>query len=182
MKRLRLVPVLAMLVSASLADTLSVRLTDVAYISGLLRGQTRGRALLSIPLPPAVQEARIDFAKLQFPSILIPDTNYLFTIEAYPVTTAWQRSSVTWTYPWRRPGGDYDSLRLARFATATTDSHPIVLDITRAVKHWQTGGDNFGLILKRPDYEGGGFTIEGGMLRQALNSARVKFYFTRIQR
>jgi hypothetical protein len=164
------------------ADTLSIGISERAYIAGPIRGQTRGRVLLAFPLPAEVQQSRIDFVKLQFPSILIPDSNFALVVEAYPVTTVWERSTVVWNYPWRTPGGDFDSVRLARFSTATTDSHPIVLDITKAARQWQSGRSNCGLILKRPDHEGGGFSIEGLPLRQVLSSARVKFYFTRIQR
>lgn len=119
--------------------------------------------------------------KLEFASVLLPDTDYTYTLEAYPITTDWQRSRVSWTEPWRNPGGDFDSVRTSRFTTATTDSHPVVLGITGAVKHWQQRGSNFGFILKRPDYEGGGFGVEGLPLRQAVGAARVKFCFTRTQ-
>jgi len=168
-----------LLVSVAAADTLSVRPGDVAYIAGPLRGQTRGRLLINVTLPEILQQARIDFAKLEFPAVTIPDTTFAFTLEVYAVTTAWQRATVRWDYPWRRLGGDFDSVRLARFTTTTSDRHPVVLDLTQTVKRWQSGGSNFGLIFKRPDYEGGGFGIEGGLLRQVLNSARVKFYFVR---
>ncbi|MCX6841345.1 MAG: hypothetical protein NTX53_03545 [candidate division WOR-3 bacterium] len=39
----------------------------------------------------------------------------------------------------------------------------------------------YGLFLKRPDDEGGGFREEGDRLREALSKARVKFYFTHVQ-
>jgi hypothetical protein len=168
-----------LLVSAASADTLSVGLRDVAYIAGPLRGETRGRLLFNVTLPDTVRQARIDFAKLTFPAALIRDTSFAFTLEAYVVATAWQGATVRWDFPWRSPGGDFDSARISRFATASADSHPIVLNVSRAVEQWQSGRGNFGLLLKRPDYEGGGFGIEGLPLRELLGLARVKFYFVR---
>ena len=45
----------------------------------------------------------------------------------------------------------------------------------------QQGKGSYGLFLKRPDDEGGGFREEGERLREALGKARVKFYFTHVQ-
>jgi len=170
------------ILSTATADTMSIDIGEYAYIAGPVRGETRGRALLAFSLPQAVQQSRIDCAMLQCPSILIPDTGFTFAVDAYRVTTPWERNTARWDYPWRRPGGDFDSVRACRFPTATTDSHPIVLDITEVVKQWQSGRANCGLILKRPDYEGGGFSLEGLPLRQVLDHARVKFYFSHVQR
>lgn len=182
MKRsIMLVVVAVLLFGIAQADTLSVRLNQIAAISGTIKGQERARVVLSFPLPERVLGSRIDFVKLEFPAVLRTDTNYRYTIEGYRITTRWEERRVTWNSPWRRPGGDFDSSRICWFTTATSDSHPVVLDITNAVKDWQANGNNFGLLLKRPEYEGGGFWTEIEGLRGALNSARVKFYFVPIQ-
>jgi hypothetical protein len=180
-KRVAVFILLVLVNTSLLADTLTVRLEAIAPISGRVRGAERSRILFAFPLPERVRQSRIDFAQLQFPPVQIRDTSYHFTIEGYLLTTAWETRSVTWTRPWRNPGGDFDSARICRFTTAVTDSHPVILDITQAVKRWQESGNNLGLILKRPEYEGDGFGIEALPLRQVLNSARVRFYFTPVQ-
>lgn len=181
-KSVMLILLAVLLFGIAKADTLSVRLNQIAAISGTIRSQKRARVVFTFPVPERVLGSRIDFVKLEFPSVLRSDTNYRYTIEGYRITTRWEQRGVTWNSPWRIPGGDFDSIRISRFTTATSDSHPVVLDITNAVRDWQVNGNNFGLILKRPDYEGGGFWTEVQGLRQAFNSARVKFYFTPIQR
>jgi hypothetical protein len=90
---------------------------------------------------------------------------------------------VSWTVPWKQRGGDFDSLSRAWFIALPGDSQPAVLDITETVRGWQQGKGRYGLFLKRPDAEGGGFKDkeEGVRLREALRKARVKYYFTHVQ-
>jgi hypothetical protein len=123
-------------IAVSLADTLSVPLGATAYIAGPIRGQTRGRALIAAALPPAVQAANIDFACLQIPSPLLTGQGGTVTVQGHALTTAWEPSNVSWTRPWRTPGGDMDSVEASEFPTWAGDSHAIWLDITSCARAW----------------------------------------------
>lgn len=167
--------------SSALGDTLSVALGDIAIITGTFRDKNVGRIVLRIDVPEQVLNARVDFAKLEFPAFLGDTGPTHVTVVAHPCQTAWKRDDVSWTKPWRHAGGDFDSLSRALFAVLPGDKQPIVLNITPAVREWQKGRGKHGLFLKRPDAEGGGFFAERDRLREALSSARVKFYFTPVQ-
>jgi hypothetical protein len=167
--------------SSALGDTLSVALDDFAVISGSIREKPVSRVVLRAPVPKQVLDARIDFAKLEFPAFLSDSSPTAVSIVAHDGQTSWERGEVSWTVPWKRPGGDFDSLSRAWFIALPGDKHPVVLDITETVRGWQQGKGRHGLFLKRPDAEGGGFREEGDRLREALGKARVKFHFTHVQ-
>lgn len=181
-KGLAVALILLLAIAVSLADTLSVPLGATAYITGPIRGESRGRALVAASLPPAVRAANIDFACLQIPSPLLANQRGIVTVEAHGLTTAWTPSNVTWTTPWQTPGGDMDSVEASDFPTWAGDSHAIWLDVTTCARAWQTGRGAHGLILKRPSHEGGGFAAEGARLRQAIASARIKYWYSAVQR
>jgi len=180
-KGLAVVLLLLPAIAVTLADTLSVPLGTTAYIAGPIRGENRGRALIAVSLPRAVQIANIDFACLQIPSPLLTGDGGIVTIQAHTLTTAWDPSNVAWTRPWRAPGGDIDTTLESSFPTWAGDSHAVWLDITACAKAWQAGRGANGLILKRPSHEGGGFAVEGAKLRQAIASARIKYWFSVVQ-
>jgi len=180
-KGLAAVLLLLPVAAVSLADTLSVPLGTTAYIAGPIRGEPRGRALIAVALPRAVQTANIDFACLQIPSPLLTGQRSTVTVEAYALTTAWDPGNVTWTQPWRSPGGDMGLTPASEFPTWAGDSHAIWLDITSCARAWQTGRGAHGLILKRPAHEGGGFGAEGARLRQAMARARIKYWYSAVQ-
>jgi hypothetical protein len=104
------------------------------------------------------------------------------TIDERRVTTSWDPSNVSWTSPWHTPGGggDFDSTDRSFYAALPGDTTPVRLDLTRHVRDWQADS-NYGFILMRPPYEGGGFGSEGALLRKAIRKARIKFYYTKIQ-
>jgi hypothetical protein len=167
--------------SSALGDTLSVALDDFAVISGSIREKPVSRVVLRAPVPKPVQDARIDFAKLEFPAFLSDTSRTAVSVVAHDGQTSWKRGEVSWTVPWKRPGGDFDSLSRAWFIALPGDKRPVVLDITESVRGWQQGKGQHGLFLKRPDGEGGGFREEGERLREVLGKARVKYYFTHVQ-
>jgi hypothetical protein len=167
--------------SSALGDTLSVALDDFAVISGSIREKPVERVLLSLSAPKQVLDARIDFAKLEFPAFLSDTSPTAVSVVAHDCQTSWERGEVSWTVPWKRAGGDFDSLSRAWFIALPGDKRPVVLDITETVRGCQRGKGQHGLFLTRPDGEGGGFREEGASLRKALDKARVKFYFTHVQ-
>jgi hypothetical protein len=167
-------------VNGALGETLSVGLSKLAVITGDVGEQNVARVVLNVDVPEQVLNAKIDFVELRFPTFTVDSGDAAVTVVARDCWTAWDEEA-TWTAPWNRPGGDFDSLNRAWFAVLPGSGHPIVLDITRTVRGWLQGGGRYGLFLLRPGAEGGGFRGERDRLRTALNSARVKFYFTPMQ-
>ncbi|HTW91605.1 MAG TPA: DNRLRE domain-containing protein [bacterium] len=165
-------------VRSALGETLSVGLSDVAVIAGNVGKNDVARVVLHVNVPEPVLNASIDFAELTFPAFLSDTSKDAVTVVTHCAQTRWQRDRVTWTEPWKRQGGDFDSVGCAWYASVPGRKHAVVLDITKAVRSWQHGRENCGLFLKRPEHEGGGFLGERERLRAALNSARVKFYYT----
>lgn len=174
------VAVMLMALVAS-ADTLSVGLERVANFSGDLRGATVGRIVVSFPLPDVVRRARLDFAKLELSDVLPESLGERVTIEMFDCRTAWQAGLVTWTSPWRTPGGDYDSTTTTRYVLLPARANRAVFNVTESARRWQSGAPVFGLLVKRPSREGGGFRLEGARVLQALRAARVKLYYSPIQ-
>jgi hypothetical protein len=117
---------------------------------------------------------------LTFPSLRLPDSLGTVVFDVRRITTEWEPDGASWIQPWRNPGGDFDSTHQALYALPPGDTTQVSLDVTSIVRAWQ-GGDNFGLLLKRPNYEGGGFRGEGVLLRKAITTARLKLYFTRLK-
>jgi len=176
-KRTLAVVGLVLLTTASVAagETLSVGLGPGSYITN----DTVGR-LLEIPsLPARVAGARIDFALLTIP-VRIPDSIGRVTFEVRAVTTAFDPSNVSWTYPWHTPGGggDYDSTQQSLYTLLPGDTTSVRLDVTRYIRD----GDTLGLLFKRPRYEGGGFGSEGALLRKAIRKARLKIYYMKVDK
>jgi hypothetical protein len=171
---------LILLFGGAIADTLSVSVGSASYITGQIDGRSCGRLLIKPTIPDRVLRSRIDFALLTLPGLQLPDSLGAMIIDLRRVTTPWNSGSATWTTPWRNPGGDWDSTQQFLWSLVPGDTLPIRIDLTSCIRAWQAG-DNDGLILKRPHHEGGGFRGEGVLLRQAIASARLKLYFTRLR-
>jgi hypothetical protein len=125
--------------SSALGDTLSVALDDIAVIAGTVRGESVARVVFHVPVPEPVLEARIDFARIEFPAFLDDTNPTAVSVVARDCQTAWECGRVTWIAPWRRPGGDFDSLSRAWFVALPGDSQHVMLNITETVRGWQQG-------------------------------------------
>jgi hypothetical protein len=173
--------IVIMLLAAALtlatADTLGIALTSTsaAYISN----DTVGRLLVMPSFSAKVAGARIDFALLTIP-VRIPDSIGRVTFDVRAVTTAYDPSNVSWSYPWHTPGGggDYDSTQQSLYTLLPGDTTSVRLDVTRYIRD----GDTLGLLFKRPRYEGGGFGSEGALLRKAIRKARLKIYYMKVDK
>lgn len=109
-----------------------------------------------------LRDCQVDYAEILIPHFL---TQGAITIEG-------------WRLRSNNPD-DYDTTYHSRYVTDAEVRLPVVLDITEFVKHWLANGNNFGILLKRPYYEGGGFRGELQNLRNALTNARVRVFFVR---
>jgi hypothetical protein len=180
-RRVAVVAPLALLVAAAFSDTLSVAAGPTATITGSFGGQLISRAVLSIPIPTDVLQSHVDFAMLSFPALSVTNATARVGIEACPLTTAWDAGTVSWSWPWTNPGGDFDSTSPAYYAIAAGDDYPVTLDITEHVLAWQNGAANCGVILTRSQSEGGGFGAEVSNLGAAVEAARLKLYYHHVQ-
>lgn len=161
------------------ADTLSVQLAAVATISGPAGGDQVSRALAGIEIPIQLNGAQVDAAFLVLPAPALAGPGEPLVIRCHRLARPWQDDGVSWTEPWQQPGGDFDSTALATAVTWPEDESPLRFDITGPVRDWLDGAGCYGVILLRPEAEGGGFGPEAQAVADALGQASVKFYYTR---
>ncbi|MEO0130704.1 MAG: DNRLRE domain-containing protein [candidate division WOR-3 bacterium] len=156
------------------ADTLSIPVYEYAVIRGNVRGREVSRVLLRFDLR-VLEGKEIFYGEIIIPNFL--DSSYL-TLEGWRLTTNWQRNNVNWN-SFRRPGGDYDTTFKTNFIMTAHNEDYGYLDITRYLRYWLNNGNNFGILLKRPYYEGDGFLNEINNLRRVLDLIRLKIYYVR---
>ncbi|MDH5186058.1 MAG: hypothetical protein OEW70_03235 [candidate division WOR-3 bacterium] len=155
MKNFLILSAIALTISLTFADTLSLPVGQVTVIrSGAVN---RIRVLFDIS---TLQNARVDYAE-----ILIPH----FLNEGEIVLEGWRLIS-------ENPD-DYDTTFHARYTTEASVNLPVILDITDFMKYWVGNSNNFGVLLKRPYYQGGGFRGELQNLMNALTNARIRVFF-----
>ena len=141
------------------ADTLSLPIGQVTVI----RSGEVNRIRIGVDISP-LQNTRVDYAE-----ILIPH----FLTSGEMVLEGWRLNSEN--------SDDYDTTYYARYATEASIDLPVILDITNFMQYWVENGNNFGILLKRPYYEGGGFGGELQSLRNALANARIRVFFIRVR-
>lgn len=139
------------------ADTLSLPIGQVMVISS---GNVN-RIHLGLNITQ-LQNTRVDYAEIMIPHFL---TSGAITVEGWRLTS--QNAVV------------YDTIYHARNTTKASVNLPVILDITDFMQYWVENGNNFGILLKRPYYEGGGFRGELQNLRIALSNARIRVFFIR---
>lgn len=177
MKNFILFPLFILLIvgmmQQSYSDTLSIPIREFAVISGIIKGRTVTRVLIRFDLS-ALHGKKVDYGAIKVPNFLEQGG---LAIEAWRLTTDWDKNTVKWG-SFQKPGGDYDGAYKAHFMLSSDDENPVILDITKFLKHWIKKGENYGLLLKRPYYENDGFGIEIERLRQVIEGTRLKIYYT----
>ena len=158
--------------SLTYADTLSLSISQIATISN----NGTNRILLRFNVS-SLNNNQVDYAEIVIPHFL---TTGKMVIEGYRLTTNWNPTTVNWN-SFNRPGGDYDTITRARYTTSASVNLPVILDITEFVKNWVNNGNNCGILLKRPYYEGNGFRNEVTLLRNTLANARIRIFFARLE-
>ena len=139
------------------ADTLNLPIGQITVI----RNGEVNRIRLTFDLS-ALNNKRVDYAEILIPHFL---TNGRIVLEAWRLTSG--------------NTNNYDSTYRVRFTAKASVNLPAALDITEFVKYWVDNGNNHGVLLKRPNYEGGSFRGELQSLRQALSNARLRVFFTK---
>ncbi len=139
---------LVLLLSAqvTLADTLTVNITESAYL--LNDDAAQGRLMLKFDLPDELSGTEITFAELLVPlTAFIPDSSAL-AVESRPLLISWIPAEVTWDDLWDSLTSDVMAEQGTQFATATAGAQEAYFDITDIVRSWQdTSVVNNGLIL-----------------------------------
>ncbi|MFN8178133.1 MAG: hypothetical protein U0167_09395 [bacterium] len=120
-----------LLATASEARQATGGLQDVAVIQD---GHGAARILFRLSNQVrTLSQIRVWKATLRVPLAGLPAGREL-RLRAYPVTAAWNPSTVSWT-GWRRPGGDFDDEVFAeRTVDLRTGPTEVVLDVTGLVK------------------------------------------------
>jgi hypothetical protein len=161
MKNLILAPLLLLLIvgmiQQSYSDTLSLPIGQVTVI----RSGEVNRVRIGFDIS-ALEYTRVDYAE-----ILIPH----FLTEGEIVLEGWRLLS--------EDPQEYDTTFHTRYSIDASINLPVILDITDFMQYWVENGNNFGILLKRPYYQGGGFRGELQNLRNALANARIRVFFIR---
>jgi hypothetical protein len=158
------------------AEKIEVPLRDYAVIAG---GGV-SRVLVSTPLTGLPNGAKVVFAEVDIPAFLPRNYQGILSLIAHPVARTWDKNTVTWTSPWAKPGGDFDTTQCTRFFLGKKEDAPTKLDVTRFVRAWaEQGRSNYGLILLRPRSEGHGFRAEISGLREQLSQVVLKVTYRR---
>lgn len=172
MRKCLILLVVIMAFSLSYADTLSLSIGQIATISN----NSINRVLLRFDVS-SFSNTQVDYAEIVIPHFL---SSGKMVIEGYRLITNWNSTTVNWN-SFNRPGGDYDTITRTRYTTSASVNLPVILDITEFVKHWVNNGNNCGILLKRPYYEGNGFRNEVTLLRNTLANARIRIFFARTE-
>jgi hypothetical protein len=171
---------LSLLASITIAGEVEISVTRSAVIAppDSLMGEYGPRLLLSFDLPSGLDAEDITFAQVvsigNFPSV---DNGAPITLEVYPLTSAWD-SQISWSSPWRDPGGDYDREGRQIVTLYTGGERSISADVTGMVRRWVSGrGRNYGVILIPVKMSGEawtGFSDSNGRFR---SQAKLKIYY-----
>ncbi len=172
MKKLLIPLIIFLPIALICADTLSLPINRIAVITN----NTISRVLLKFDTD-TLSNVQVDYAEIVIPHFL---TTGKMTIEGHRLTTNWNSTTVNWN-SFNRPGGDFDTTTNARYTTSASVNLPVILDITEFVKNWVNNGNNYGILLKRPAYEGNGFRNEVTLLRSTLANARIRIFFARLE-
>jgi hypothetical protein len=106
------------------------------------------RLLLKFELPAELADKSIDFACVSVDANSVA-TKGTVSLEAFRVTTDWNASSVSWTGPWTKAGGDWDSDASADWVVGESAEKTVYLDVTDFVNVWlKEPSKNFGLLVK----------------------------------
>ena len=159
MKNFILAPLFLLLIvgmtQQTYSDTLSLPIGQVTVI----RSGEVNRVRIGFDIS-ALENTRVDYAEIQIPH---------FLTEGEIVLEGWRLVSQN----------EYDTTFHARYSIEASINLPVILDITDFMQYWVEDGNNFGILLKRPYYQGGGFRGELQGLRNALTNARIRVFFIR---
>ena len=106
------------------------------------------RLLMRFPMPEKLAGKSVDFACVFF-DVTCAGEKGVVSLEAFRVTSEWDASSVSWSGPWVKDGGDWDGDASADWVVAEGEGKAVYLDLTDFVNGWlNEPSRNFGVIVK----------------------------------
>ena len=121
------------------------------------------RLLMRFTLPEELRDKSVDFACVSFDASCAGEKGAV-SLEAFRVTTRWDASSVSWSGPWEKDGGDWDADASADWVVAEGDGKTAYLDVTDIVNGWlEEPSSNLGILVKVGEPFSGTFTAEGAL-------------------
>ena len=137
---------LLLLISNVRADSLTVNITNGAYIQNPRSNQ--GRLLIKFDLPSRLASEDIEFAELLIPlTAVIPDSSVL-AIYCLPLRIPWDPSDVSWEDLGDSLSADIVVEQSSLYSTSTGGFQGAYFNISEIVKSWQDSiFANHGLIL-----------------------------------
>jgi len=156
-----------------------IPVSQYKLITGIYNGNPVARWLIKVDLSVLPDNIRIDGAEMRVSGIELTGLDEGFTVELHPLTRDWDPNTVSWTYPWENPGGDYRGDIVSVISIPKDFSGTIGMDLTEIVGAWKNEITNYGLLLKSPDFEGGGFNAEEmGILLNGIPTLNLKVYYS----
>jgi hypothetical protein len=136
------------------------------------------RVLLTFDIPSGIIESEIDYAKLVIP---YSSLNEEIDLELYSVSVPWDRATVSWDYPWIRPGGDYEHYPQSKLHLYPDypEGKNFFFDVTENLRIMISEDENFGFIIKPSSEYGLSFNEEILVLLEDKSSLIIKFYVSK---
>jgi hypothetical protein len=151
MKRTYVIPLalvcLALWVGSCWSRSLEVDASQVALIRPSAESSD-ARLLVQFTLPDILTGHSIDFACVSF-GVNSSGVGGRVSFQAFPVSRSWDARGVSWTSPWEKAGGDWNS-RLSAYEISEAGSGKTVnLDVTDFANGWlREPSRNFGVLVK----------------------------------
>lgn len=124
------------------------------------------RFLMRFEMPEKLEDQSVDFVCVSFDVNCDGDKGAV-SLEAFRVTTAWDASSVGWSGPWERDGGDWDADVSAEWVVPEGVAKAVYLDVTDFVNRWlKDPSSNFGIIVNVSGPLSGAFSLSGPRVPQ----------------
>ena len=175
MKKIYAIPLtlvcLLLLAGSSWSRSLEVDATQVALIKPSTES-SEARLLVQFALPEILADHPIDFACISIGVNSAGDEGRV-SFQAFPLGRAWDASTVTWTNPWEKDGGDWDGRLSAYEITDAGSGKTVYLDVTDFANGWRKEpSKNFGIIVKVSGPFLGTFSLE-----EAQGAARLRVLY-----
>jgi hypothetical protein len=119
---------------------------DISESVRIYNEQNEFRILLKFDEIAIPDSFRVDFA-----SIVLPKTQDSVEVafEVCAVSQAWDASTVSWSYPWSKTGGDFSDTYVTRWVIHPRAGSPgHFIDVTEYIRAVVKGGADYGLIIK----------------------------------
>jgi hypothetical protein len=121
---------------------------DIGYIESD-GPRPEGRILVRFELPEALRLGEVEFAVLELRTSVSADEGVsCVVVDAFPLTTEWDATTVSWDGAWGTPGGDFDRTEHAVWIARPGEDSSLRFDVTDMAADWASGTmTNHGVVL-----------------------------------